>query len=174
MIIAEIKDQKIEVPTTWEEVELGTFVEAYAKVKEAETKRDKVRFALDLCGISYRDFCRLGIEDQLKIMDATRFALEDVPDDGDENGFVFEGVRYSVPANWGSVSVAEWLDLDHYLNKFGTVRGIPYFLAVYFRPEGFEAYDSDKAAELAERLKGIKVPVAWGAANFFLRRAECL
>ena len=170
-----IADKKREVPESWDEVTLDQFVEAYAEVKkEDQTGRDKMRFVLDLFGVTYKEFCRMDTDDQIALMETTRFALETLPEDGEENGFEFEGKRYQVPANWGEVSVAEWIDLDHYLKTLGPIRGIPFFLAIYFRPVDRTEYDSDEAEALAEKFKGMPVPAAWRAANFFTRRAQSL
>lgn len=175
MKIFKIAEKEYRVPESWDEVTLEQFVEAYADLrKEDQTKRDKVRFVLDLFGLEYREFCRLSTDDQLRIIDAARFALEDLPAAKDDPGFEFEGVRYTVPANWGEVSVAEWLDVDHYLNALGPIRGIPHFLAIYFRPADRKEYDSEGASQLAEKFKSMKITAAWGAANFFSKRAQSL
>lgn len=158
---------KITVPTTFEDVTLGQYLEL-SKLDESDT----IGQIAILCRISREDVKRME-KSSLTQIEALMSSIQHSDEDKypHERFIELEGRKYGFHPNLSEMSVGEFVDLDALCSD--PMENLPKIMATLYRPvieENFQSYKIQpySSHEDPEIMKEMRMPYVLGALNFFL------
>jgi len=148
MEITLIKDKKKQIhkmPTNWNEVSLGQYVQVIKKVKQVGLRElEKVVSVINiLTGISEEDLMRLSTRNVSKIGGYISELIQSLPKDDLQHIIKIGDIEYGFHPKLADITMGEWVDIDTYIGN-GIEDNMHKIMSVLYRP--IIAKDGEKYA----------------------------
>lgn len=162
MVKIEYKNAVINVPTSWDDINLGLYETFYAD--QPETNRDRVAYAAKICQVAPEVLLDLPVDAFNEIVDRLGFVFTDAPATPDPVIEV-DGVKYIIPIE-EKLSTGAYIDAEEMQKgETGVLSGL---LAIVCLPAG-EDYDYENNEARAAMFAALPVSKIAPALAFFLR-----
>ncbi len=139
-------DKEILIPTSWEDVTLGEFIEL-SKLDMADFESPVDYYIQMLTLLGNQDI--EDIKEFLKLTDLTAIISEmvfinEAPKELDNKEVTIDGQVYKLIPNLNNITLGEYVSIESLIerDKLNSISSIPAILSVILRPEG-EEFNSD-------------------------------
>lgn len=162
MVTIEYDNEKINVPTSWDDVKLGLY-ETFYKMRPT-TARERVTYVATVCQVDPQILLSWPAEVFNKLVSFISFLFEDNP--AEPCPFVeVDGVKYVVPVD-DKLTLGAWVDVEE--AQKGEAAILSNVLAIVCRPTG-EAYNYENNEARAAMFAELPVSKVLGVLAFFLQ-----
>lgn len=129
MITITIENEKYEMPSNWDELTLGKFMDCMQFKTDED---DYTEIIASLSGIPKETLMNIPYQEYLKIQNQIQFITQNI-DDKPEYIFKIDDVEYGMNFDFANISTAEFLDIE-YFTKDNPTENLHILCAIIYRP----------------------------------------